>query len=193
MKLEDLSWSGRLETLYDSFANDDSIPGRVLRVDRGAVTDETDIAAFVTAVAGKLNPEGEPGPPAVGDWVVLEMRADTVVVRAILPRSGALTRRRPGEAERAQAVAANVDLVLVVESVERGPNPRRIERATALAWEGGATPLVVLTKADLVDDVVDAIERAGKVRHSSTSWHSRPSETTVSASSSPSSSGGSRR
>ncbi len=59
-----------------------------------------------------------------------------------------------------QVVAANVDLVLVVESLERGPNPRRIERAAALAWDGGASPVVVLTKADTCPNLDSAIEKA---------------------------------
>jgi ribosome biogenesis GTPase len=56
--------------------------------------------------------------------------------------------------------AANVDLVLVVESLERGPNPRRIERASAIAWDGGATPAVVLTKLDLMEKPEAAVARA---------------------------------
>jgi ribosome biogenesis GTPase len=78
----------------------------------------------------------------------------------VLPRTGVLSRRRPGAADHAQAVAANVDVVLVTESVERGPNPRRIERASALAWDAGATPVVVLTKIDLADDAAGAVARA---------------------------------
>jgi ribosome biogenesis GTPase len=71
-----------------------------------------------------------------------------------------MARRRPGSAEAEQVVAANVDLVLVVESLERGPSPRRIERATALAWDGGASPVVVLTKADTCPDLEASIEQA---------------------------------
>ena len=93
-----------------------------------------------------------------GDWVGAEVV--NAVVRVILPRAGALARRRPGGADHEQVAAANVDVVLIVESVERGPNPRRIERAVALAWDGGATPVVVLTKLDLCEDRESAIERA---------------------------------
>jgi ribosome biogenesis GTPase len=111
-------------------------------------------------VTGTLDPSGEAGAPAVGDWVVLDPREETHVIRAILPRAGSLVRRRPGAADSEQVVAANIDLVLIVESLERGPNPRRIERATALAWDGGARPVVVLTKTDLCPDLDAAIDRA---------------------------------
>jgi ribosome biogenesis GTPase len=96
----------------------------------------------------------------VGDWVGVEPTGDGVVVRIILPRAGSMARRRAGAPDAEQVVAANVDHVLVVESLERGPNPRRIERAAALAWDGGATPRVVLTKADLCPDLDAAIEFA---------------------------------
>lgn len=96
----------------------------------------------------------------MGDWVALNRGDGTNVIRAILPRAGALVRRRPGAADLEQVVAANIDLVLVVESLERGPNPRRIERATALAWDGGATPVVVLTKTDVCTDLEAAVARA---------------------------------
>lgn len=160
MNLEILGWNRRFHTLYATFDRGDHAPGRIVRVDRGTVTAETEAGPVTAVVSGSLDPSGEAGPPAVGDWVALDMTADTVVVRAVLPRAGALVRRQPGAATREQAVAANVDLVFVVESVERGPNPRRIERAVALAWEGGATPVVVLTKVDLVDDVGAVVDRA---------------------------------
>jgi ribosome biogenesis GTPase len=160
MKLEDLGWSDRWSSLFGTHQQGGLTAGRVVRVDRGAVAVETAGGPTPAVVPGSLDPQGESGPPAVGDWVALDQAADTAVVRAILTRTGALVRRRPGEADRVQAVAANVDLVLIVESVERGPNPRRIERAAALAWDGGATPIVVLTKIDLIDDPAIPIEKA---------------------------------
>jgi ribosome biogenesis GTPase len=162
VSLADLGWSRRFQTLYIAHDREHHEPGRVVRVDRGLVTVQTEAGPTPAVVTGSLDPSGEPGPPAVGDWVVVDRAFDTVVVRAILPRRSALARRRPGAAESAQAVAANIDLVLIVESVERGPNPRRIERAVALAWDGGATPVVVLTKTDLADDLGAAVERAGE-------------------------------
>lgn len=160
MKLENLGWSGRFQSLFEPFRDRGLDPGRITRVDRGSVTAEAADATVAAVVPGRLDPTGEPGPPAVGDWVALDRSSDTTVVRAILPRTGTLRRRRPGGPELDQAVAANVDVVLVVESVERGPNPRRIERAVALAWDAGATPVVVLTKIDLSDELDGAVESA---------------------------------
>jgi ribosome biogenesis GTPase len=118
------------------------------------------VGTVSASIAGRLSTDGEAGPPAVGDWVGLDESGGGAVVRVILPRAGALARRRPGEPDHEQVAAANVDLVLVVESLDRRPNPRRIERATAIAWDGGATPAIVLTKMDLVENLEDAVTRA---------------------------------
>ena len=160
MTLAAFGWNDRLESIFNTDFNNTFIPARVVRVDRGAVTVQSADGVVAAVVAGTLDLAGESCSPAVGDWVALDLAADTTVVRAVLPRSGALSRRRPGSADHEQAVAANVDVVLIVESVERGPNPRRIERAVAQAWDAGATPVVVLTKTDLCDDVEAAVAKA---------------------------------
>jgi ribosome biogenesis GTPase len=160
MKLHDIGWNDRFESLFAQFKDSNLIPGRVTRVDRGAVTVQSEAGLAIASIAGRLNPEGESGHPAVGDWVGLDARESDGVVRFILPRTGSLARRRPGEGDREQVAAANVDLVLVVESLDRGPNPRRIERASAIAWDGGATPVVVLTKLDLCADPDTSIAKA---------------------------------
>lgn len=160
MSIADFGWNARFQSLFDSLCEEHLIPARVTRVDRGACVVETGSGSVSAVVAGRLDPDSEMAPAAVGDWVALDTGNGTNVIRAILPRSGVLARRRPGAADREQLFAANIDFVLVVESLERGPNPRRIERATALAWDSGATPIVILTKTDVCSSVVEAVERA---------------------------------
>ncbi len=160
MHLEELGWNDRCAAQFAPFSVDGLVPARVVRVDRGAVTVEGEWGTASASSAGRLHRDGIAGPPAVGDWVGLDRVGGTAVVRAILPRSGALARRRPGAPELEQVAAANVDLVLVVDGLDRGPNPRRIERAAALAWDAGASPVVVLTKRDLCPDLEAALARA---------------------------------
>jgi ribosome biogenesis GTPase / thiamine phosphate phosphatase len=89
--------------------------------------------------------------PAVGDWVVLAPGQPPMLER-LLPRRSALVRGAAGERHVAQVIAANVDVVLVVCGLDDDFNPRRIERYLVLVEDSGALPVVVLTKADQVED-----------------------------------------
>jgi ribosome biogenesis GTPase len=75
------------------------------------------------------------------------------VVQAVLPRRTAFVRRAAGERTVAQVLAANVDTAFLVMGLDGDYNLRRIERALVLAWESGASPVVLLNKADVCDDV----------------------------------------
>jgi len=86
---------------------------------------------------------------AVGDWVAV---ADGAVIQAVLPRRSAIVRNAAGFATEAQTLAANVDVAFVVTSLGPDLEPRRIERYLVSIWESGATPEIVLTKADRLDD-----------------------------------------
>ncbi len=125
-------------------------PGRVARVDRGRLTVLTADGELRAHPAAALL--GDAG-PAVGDWVAL--RGELAV--AVLPRRSAFTRVAAGRTSAEQVVAANLDLVLVVDALTTAPRLRRVERYLAVAWGSGATPVVVLTKADLCDDVPAAL------------------------------------
>jgi ribosome biogenesis GTPase / thiamine phosphate phosphatase len=95
---------------------------------------------------------------AVGDWVLVEGAPpgkSTIV--AMLPRYSAIKRAAAGEHYKQQVIAANVDVVFVVCGLDADFNPRRIERYLLLVQGSGATPVVVLTKADKCDDVAGAV------------------------------------
>lgn len=102
--------------------------------------------------------------PCTGDWAAVDLAAEPMpTVSALLPRGTAIIRKGAGQRSDGQVLAANVDTVLIAVSLAAEPDLGRIERFLALAWESGAQPLVVLTKADLVDDadfVREDVERA---------------------------------
>lgn len=152
MNLSTYGWGDFFNAHFSDFSSDGLKPARVVRSDRGEFQLIGPDGPFRARSAGLLDSSGEQGPITTGDWVAVDLGQDTALVRAILPRKSALTRRRAGAAERAQVVAANVDFVLVVDGLDRGPNQRRIERGVALAYGGGASPIVVLSKADLCND-----------------------------------------
>jgi ribosome biogenesis GTPase len=100
--------------------------------------------------------------PAVGDWVLCSPAdaADPtqVVIERVLTRFSKFSRKEAGEKFDEQVVAANVDTVFIVTGLDDNFNPNRIERYLVLAWNSGSSPVVVLSKLDLVDNVEEAIE-----------------------------------
>lgn len=90
--------------------------------------------------------------PTVGDWAEIVDDEDGPHLVAVHERRSALVRDSADRTARSQVLAANVDVVLVVEHLDPDPDLGRMERLLTLAWRSGATPVVVLTKADLVPD-----------------------------------------
>ena len=99
--------------------------------------------------------------PAVGDWVLVgpDQSGTSLKLDAIMPRRSKISRKAAGRAVREQVMAANVDRVFVVTSLNRDLNLSRIERFLATVWQSGASPVIVLTKADLVDDPTAYIDQ----------------------------------
>jgi ribosome biogenesis GTPase / thiamine phosphate phosphatase len=130
------------------------VPGRVAAQHRGAYTVVTDAGGRPAELAGGLRHAAVSTEelPAVGDWVAADASSSPLVIRAVLPRRTAIVRKAPGRGTVAQVMAANVDVVMVMSSLDRDPNARRIERSLTAAWESGARPVVVLAKADLHPD-----------------------------------------
>ena len=97
--------------------------------------------------------------PAVGDWVVVRSTPapDELPIVEVLPRTSKFSRKVAGSRTTEQVVAANVDFVWIVSSVDRDFSLRRIERYLTLTWESGASPVIVLTKADLADHPFDHV------------------------------------
>jgi ribosome biogenesis GTPase / thiamine phosphate phosphatase len=135
--LRALGWGERVSVLYDQIAQPGDVPARLVRVERlsSAVVGPDGIERMATTEAT----------PAVGDWVALSGSA----VRLTLPRWSELSRLDP-DGSGIQVLASNVDLVFICAPADR-LNPARIERELAVAWDSGARPVVVLTKADLAD------------------------------------------
>lgn len=121
------------------------LPGRVIRLDRGWST-----LLPGTELEGPRRVRNVGADVAVGDWVVPSAER----VEHVLPRRSAFVRRASFEGARAQSdtVAANIDVVFITHALDSDPNRRRLERELVLAFDSGADPAIVLTKADLVDD-----------------------------------------
>ena len=159
LSLATLGWDATRTTDFSDYAAD-HVPARVSRVDRGACDALAAAGPMRLTFAGSLLSAAAADPvsaPCVGDWVAARTWADgRVTAEAVLPRRTTFVRATvtPGQST-GQVLATNVDLAVVVEGLHPEPDLGRIERFLALAWESGATPLVVLTKADLVPDAAE--------------------------------------
>jgi ribosome biogenesis GTPase len=121
-------------------------PGRVVAAHRGAFDVATVHGNVRARLPGRLVHDGVD--VAVGDWVGIAGGT----VRAVLPRRSAIVRKAAGLTSESQTLAANVDVAFVVTSLGPDLEPRRVERYLVTIWESGATPEIVLTKADRMDD-----------------------------------------
>ncbi len=104
--------------------------------------------------------------PAVGDWVLIdrtETDAGTAVIHHILTRKSIFARKAPGKSQETQIVAANIDTVFICMALQEDYNLRRLERYLAIAWDSGARPVVVLTKADLCTDLSERIAEVEQI------------------------------
>jgi ribosome biogenesis GTPase len=149
-------WSAELALAHAPHAALGREPARVVAEDRGSYQLVGPAGEVRAAVSGRFRFEAEADPsayPAVGDWVAVEggMTGDTII-HALLPRRTALVRQAAGKRTEAQVVGANLDTVFVVASLNADLNLRRLERYVAAAWESGAEPVVLLSKADLGGD-----------------------------------------
>jgi ribosome biogenesis GTPase len=160
--LAQLGWdTTRTEQLADSGLQ----PGRVIRTDRSL--------HVVTTAAGDVRAEVAPALlkavldrtalPTVGDWVGVRHTDERDLIDVVLPRRSAFMRRAAGPETVAHVLAANIDTVFVVVPLNRTPNLTRIERFLTLAWESGATPVLLLTKSDLCDDLDAVLDQAATV------------------------------
>ncbi len=168
--LETLGWDAHWASLFEPFAAQDLVAGRVAVQHRGAYDVLGEAGETRAQAAGRLV-RAAAGPaelPVVGDWVALGGEPKTPSIQAILPRRTAFSRRAPYDPEtdraREQVVAANVDVVFVTASLGGDVNVAVLERYLTLAWESGARPVILLTKADLEEDpeaVVDELSGIG--------------------------------
>ena len=156
LSLDDLGW----DPFFDRQITDDErarwTPARVVwegreryRLSTGAHEWRADLAGRIRHTAGS-----RADLPAIGDWVLAAVRPEenSATVHRVLARRSRFSRASAGRSTQEQIIAANVDTVLLVTSLNHDFNLRRIERYLALTWESGANPVVVLNKADLCAD-----------------------------------------
>jgi ribosome biogenesis GTPase / thiamine phosphate phosphatase len=152
-----LGWNDRLAADFVPHRAEGLVPARVALEHTHIYRVLSESGEWLARVSGRLRHHAATRVDflAVGDWVAIEPPTDSgdARIRAVLPRSSRFSRRAAGNPTEEQIVAANIDVVFLVSGLDGDFNPRRIERYLVVAGDSGATPVIILNKADLIDDV----------------------------------------
>jgi ribosome biogenesis GTPase len=170
MDLHLLGWDAHWRELFAPYVSQSLLPGRVVVEHRDAYRIETEGGERSGALAGRLRHRAERRSdlPAVGDFVAIRSPESNAgdgpaIVEGVLPRRTAFVRRAAGGRPDDQVIAANIDTVFVMTGLDHDFNVRRTERYLAAVWESGASPVVLLNKVDLCQDVDQRVDQLRSV------------------------------
>jgi ribosome biogenesis GTPase / thiamine phosphate phosphatase len=155
MNLEELGYNYKLEEFRKNNNLTSFEAGRVIAEHRERYTVRTDKGEFEAEITGNIrfSAEGREDFPAVGDWVALTTYdSDFAVIHHIFPRSSIIKRQAVSRFGEIQVIAANIDYAFVVQSVDRDLNINRLERYLTICNSSGVTPIIVLSKIDLINE-----------------------------------------
>jgi len=150
-QLAALGWDSYFDEKFKQFASEGGVPARVI-ADYGTECLVHDGVDSSRATVGRHLRNDGATMPAVGDWVSLLKREPVGAILGVVERRTVFARKAPGTETREQVLAANVDVAFVVAAAT-DVNVRRIERYLTVAWQSGAVPVVLLTKADIAESL----------------------------------------
>lgn len=158
MSIDHLGWNAGLADAFAHEYGDAMLPARVSLEHRGLYVVMMERGEFLAVATGKLIYDAfdRADMPVVGDWVATRIVGEsdpTVTIHGVLPRRNAICRKEPGRRTRPQPLAANLDSLFLVIGLDGNFNLHRVERYLAVALDSGVQPVVLLTKADLREDV----------------------------------------
>lgn len=157
MLLSTLGWNPNSARYFQQYRKQGLIPARVAGEHKHVYLLYSERGELCGQVSGRIrhNARSPHDFPAVGDWVALQLQPGQTqaTIQTILPRASRLVRQVSSGRFPERIVAANVDTVFLVHSLDQNVNLRRVEQCLTLAWESGANPVIVLSKADLCPNV----------------------------------------
>jgi ribosome biogenesis GTPase len=167
LDLQDLGWDSFFQQQLEQLNTPGAAPARVAEELKGAYRLYGPRGLVPAIVPGRLlhRATARDDLPAVGDWVLAAPLPgeDRMLVLELLDRRTKLSRQQAGEKFGEQILAANVDVVFLVASLNSELNLRRIERYLTAIWESGARPVIALNKADLADDWRELSRRVERI------------------------------
>ncbi|SMC25140.1 ribosome biogenesis GTPase [Clostridium acidisoli DSM 12555] len=162
MKLSKYGWNEKLEQAFKKYYELGMNPGRVFVENKNIYKVYTEIGEIEGKVSGKFQYEtvGKDEFPAVGDWVAVDIREEekSGTIHEVLKRSSCFFRKTAGAVTEAQVIASNFNYVFIVTSLNFNFNLRRIERYLTIALNSGGIPVIILSKADLCENVEEKIQ-----------------------------------
>lgn len=167
MQLIPYGWNIRLEDQFKPWKEKGFFPARVVAEFKNLYHLLWQQGEVEASVSGKMmySSKGRIDYPAVGDFVVLDVKPpfQRGVIHAILPRKSQFIRKMAGKEKDIQIVASNIDYVFIVNALDHDFNLRRIERYLTLSWESGASPVILLNKADLGEAWEEKMAKVEKI------------------------------
>ena len=155
MKLEDFGYNDRIEKLrIDNNLKEFDI-GRVISEHKERYIVKTEKGEFEGEITGNMrfSANGREDFPAVGDWVALTTYdSEFAIIHKIIPRLSVISRQAVGQFGEIQIIAANIDFAFIVQAVDRDFNINRIERYLTICNSSKVTPIIILTKTDLINE-----------------------------------------
>ncbi|MFP4466442.1 MAG: ribosome small subunit-dependent GTPase A [Candidatus Goldiibacteriota bacterium] len=155
--LEKLGMSEYLKDEVELIKKSGMIPGRISLEHKESYMVITEAGVFTAEVTGKFiyQTAGDADFPKVGDWAAVSVFEDEkkAVIHKVLKRKNRFSRVAAGKDKKEQVIAANIDVLFIVQGLDDNYNLRRIHRYAAMAEESGIEPVVVLNKADVCDDI----------------------------------------
>jgi ribosome biogenesis GTPase len=171
----EIGWNQFFNQHFEQFRNQGFAPARIAREYKHIYMIYSERGELTAQVSGKFRHDATSRSdfPTVGDWVAVKARSEQgkAIIHALLPRKSSFSRKAvlsggmpdTGGKTEEQILAANVDTVFLVSGLDGNFNLRRIERYVAIAWDSGASPVIVLNKIDVCSDVEERIAEVESV------------------------------
>ncbi|AEY65156.1 ribosome small subunit-dependent GTPase A [Clostridium sp. BNL1100] len=180
MNLDRLGWDSFFEKSFAEYGNKELIPARILSQQKNNYTVCLENKSFNAKLSGKFiyTASKKKHFPAVGDWTLIKLTENNsqAIIHHVLPRKTAFVRKLPisggrkvkngcivGGTTEEQIIAANVDTVFIVCGLDGNFNLQRIERYITLAYNSGATPVIILNKVDCCESIEDHVVKVRKI------------------------------
>lgn len=161
MDLNNIGWNSYFEESFRCYREEGYSAGRIFAQHKNMYRIYSEFGELLGEVSGRFHYDssGSQDYPTVGDWVAITPRPGEMgaTIHGVLGRRSKFSRKTAGVLTEEQVVAANMDYVFIVVSLNENYNIRRVERYLTVAWESGANPVIILSKADLCDCVEDRV------------------------------------